>query len=327
MRIENSSRIVGAYLSGGLDSSLVVAIMARYYQKLNRKLHTFTVGIYSLDKDGNKIIESPDVLAAREVVEFYKDTIIHHEVLVTKEELLNSIEETVYQTNTWCQTSVRASTPMWWLTKYIKNNTDVCVVLSGEGSDECSFSYKYHFFAPSPEALQKNGIDLLKNLCFYDVLRGDHASSFGLEIRTPFLSVSFLQFYMSIDPKHKMSNDKIEKYHLRKAFISYLPTSILKRSKMAFSDAISSKKNSWHHIIQNHVKTLYKDVDFKTAIKKYPNNPPINLEALWYRDLFHKYYPKADNIIPRYWLPPKNWIKETLTDSSARELEKYIKKN
>lgn len=52
------------------------------------------------------------------------------------EDCLRAIEDVVYATETFDVTTVRASTPMYLLSRYIRDNTKDVVIYSGEGSDE-----------------------------------------------------------------------------------------------------------------------------------------------------------------------------------------------
>ena len=162
---------------------------------------------------------------------------------------------------------------------------------------------------------------LLDEIKYYDVLRSDRSvsSKWSLEARTPFLDKSFVEFYMSIDPKKKMySANIIEKRLLRKAFEkeNIIPEEVLWRPKEAFSDGCSSEKRSWHKIIQEYADTIITDIEFNENKDKFSKNPPISKESYWYRKIFESHYPGKGDIIPHYWLP--NWSDQT--DPSAREL-------
>jgi len=319
MRIENADVNVASIISGGLDSSLITAIAAKKFNKLNKILHTFTIGIKNEITGEN---ESPDVFYARKVAKYYKN-IHHHEYLVTKDELIKNLEDTIYQVGTYDVTTIRASTCMWMLSKFIKNTTDQVVILSGEGMDELGGGYKGFSYQTDGNKVVEECIRLMKNLYNYDILRADHSSSFGLELRTPFLDTTFIDTYMSFPSKYKLSCNKIEKYLIRKAFEKdYLPQEVLWRPKEAFSDGVSSKKNSWHHIIQHYVEKKFNDDDLAIAKIIYKVNPPLTKEALYYRKIFTKFYPKAQNIIPYIW--QHSWGNKN-NDPSARDLDNYNK--
>ena len=94
---------------------------------------------------------------------------------------------------------------MYLLSKYIKENTDITVLFSGEGSDEASGSYLYFHNAPDEQAFQEEILRLMKDLSYFDVLRCDKSTAeTGLEVRVPFLDKQFSEFYLGIAPKFKI---------------------------------------------------------------------------------------------------------------------------
>ena len=216
--------------------------------------------------------------------------------------------------------------PMFLLSEYIKNNTDIAVIYSGEGSDEASGSYLYFHNAPNNTEFKKETFRLLDDLCYFDVLRCDKSTAgSGLEVRVPFLDKDFLDYYMSIDPKYKIaSHNGIEKWLLRSAFDDgkLLPDSVLWRTKEAMSDGVSSQKKGWFEIIQESVGKIYTDEEFNVIKETYKWNPPMFKEALYYRELFNKHYPGRDKTIPYYWLP--KWSGDVV-DPSARMLTDVYK--
>lgn len=60
---------------------------------------------------------------------------VHHEYVFTVQEGLDAIPDVIYHLETFDVTTVRASTPMYLLSRKIKA-MGVKMVLSGEGSDE-----------------------------------------------------------------------------------------------------------------------------------------------------------------------------------------------
>ena len=281
-----SDRPIGCFLSGGLDSSIIASILTRLLRVENKKLKTFSVGLEG----------SPDIEAAR-IVSEYLDT-DHHELIVTEDDLFNNIEPTIKQIESYDITTVRASTPMYLLSKWISENTDVIVLFSGEGSDELFGSYLYFKNAPDLDSFQQETHRLIQDLPYFDVLRSDRSTAgAGLEIRVPFLDKKFVNYITSLPPNYKIINDntQIEKAILRDAFKDYLPDSIINRRKEAFSDGVSKEERSWYKIIQERVS-----------------------EEQYYKDIFNKYYPGRDNLIPYLWLP--KWSGDTNNEPSARVL-------
>lgn len=296
---------VCALLSGGLDSSLVCAIVAR--QLGPGKLHTFSIGMEG----------STDLHYARLVAKHIGST--HHEVLVTEAEMLAAIEEVIRVTETYDITTVRASTPHYLLSKHIRKNTPFRVVLSGEMSDEANGSYMYFKKAPSVIDYHAEVNRLLEEVCYFDNLRADRSiSANGLEARVPFSDHNYVKLIQSIHPSLRMCDGKIEKYLLRKAFdgTGLLSDEVLWRSKEGFSDGVSKVENSWYKIIQEHIDTLVSDDEFTKQAKKYTHCTPKTKEAYYYRKTFCRFY-KNDNVIPHFWMP--RWCGQVL-DPSAREL-------
>ena len=280
-----SDRKIGCLLSGGIDSSIITYITSEIIGPENLK--TFSIGL----KD------SPDLISAKCVANHLKTD--HTTIEITEEDLLNAIPETIEQIESYDITTVRASTPMYLLSKYIKENTDITVILSGEGADEASGSYLYFHNAPSPTDFNNECLRLIKDVQYFDVLRGDKTTAGNsLEIRVPFFDKEFIQFYMAIDPKNKMSREGYEKYLLRKAYEEKLPKGIIWRRKDGFSDSVSNHKKPWYEIINEYVQT-FKD----TICDEYDYLNPPNEEAAWYRSVFEKYYPGQEKIVPYYWLP------------------------
>jgi len=301
-----SDREIGCLLSGGLDSSLVTALVSKMCPN---KLKTFSIGLKG----------SIDLKYAKIVANFLGTE--HHEVIVTEKEMLKALEMDIYQIETYDTTTIRASTPMLLLSQYINKHTDVTVIYSGEGSDEASGSYLYFHNAPDKDLFKSETVRLLEDLCYFDVLRCDKSTSgASLEVRVPFLDKEFLEYYMNIDSSLKMcKNNKIEKYLLRAAFEkeNLLPKEVLWRIKEGMSDGVSSQKRGWYEIIQEYTNKLYTDSEFNKLKAKYPWNPPLFKEALYYREVFNKYYQNRDTTIPYYWLP--KWC-GNIIEPSARVL-------
>lgn len=301
---------VGFLLSGGLDSSLVCSIAA---QLTDIPLRTFSIG---MSKD------SIDSKYAKIVADHIHSN--HTDVMMTVDQVISCVRDVVYYLESYDITTVRASVGMYLLTKYIHENTDIKVLLSGEISDEL-FGYKYTDFAPSADAFQKESEKRLTELYYYDVLRADRCiAANSLEARVPFGDLAFVKDVMSIDPKHKLNTTGMGKYLLRKAFEEgdFLPESILWREKAAFSDAVG---HSMVDELKAYAETLYSDQDLMKAKELYPYCTPHTKEALWYRDLFEEFYTGQEKVIPSFWMPNNEWVGNDITDPSARYLSNYNK--
>lgn len=287
---------LGVLLSGGLDSSLTSSIASRLLKEKGKKLHSFSIGLTA---------EAPDLMAAKKVADFLGTE--HHEIHFTIEEGIGIIKKLIWHLETYDVTSIRASTPMYFLSKAITEK-GIKVVLSGEGADEIFGGYLYFKNAPSAEEFQSETIRRVKRLSTADCLRADKSTmAHGLEARVPFLDKSFLQTAMEIAPEHKMpkKHGGIEKYILRKAFDTqedpFLPEEVLWRQKEQFSDGVGY---SWIDSLIAFTKSQVSDVELEMAASKYPVNTPTTKEAYFYREIFNEYFPQecaAKSV--KKWIP------------------------
>ena len=311
-RLFNSDRPVGSLLSGGLDSSLVAAIAQKYsLEKRGVPIHTFSIGM----QDSN----SPDLDFAKLVSN--KIESIHHQVLFTFQEGLSALENVIYSLETYDVTTIRASTPMYLLSKWINQNTDIKVILSGEGADELFGGYLYFHDAPSSLEFRDECKRLLSELYKYDVLRSDRSTSaHGLEIRVPFLDLGLTSYVLeNVDNYKPNGMDSVEKYLLRKEFEGLIPDECLWRQKDAFSDAVGY---SWVTKLKEYSEKMVKDVDLKNACRKYKNDPPKTKEAYLYRQIYEKYFNSKNCINVEYqWMP--KWQDKDLNDPSATRLNHH----
>ena len=298
---------VGFLLSGGLDSSLVCAIAQK---KSKEPIKTFAIGMSE---------DAIDLKYAKQVADYIGSE--HTEVIITKQDVLQALEEVVYLLGTYDITTIRASMGMYLLCKAIHEKTDIRVLLTGEISDEL-FGYKYTDFAPSSEEFQKESVKRIKELHMYDVLRADRCISVNsLEARVPFGDLDFVKYVMAIDPEKKMNKYGKGKYLLRYAFEGeYLPHDILYREKAAFSDAVG---HSMVDYLKEFANGYYSDRDFKEKVKKYKHATPFTKESLLYREIFEKYYPNQSHMIVDFWMPNKAWNGCNVNDPSARVLSNY----
>ena len=281
-----SDRPIGCLLSGGLDSSIITSIVCKFIEP--SKVKTFSIGLEG----------SPDLIASKKVAEYLGTD--HTSLTLTEKEMFDGIERTIYQIESHDTTTIRASVPMYLLSKYIAENTNIKVILSGEGSDEASGSYLYFHKAPNPEEFKKETIRLLKDVRMFDVLRADKTTAGnGLELRVPFFDKEFLNYYMGIDPELKIVREGMEKYLLRKSFQGELPEELLWRRKDGFSDGVSKNERPWYEII-NEI----------SIINGYSGEKNL------YSDIFKKYYEKSYNIIPYEWMP--KWINNVGNNPSGR---------
>ena len=298
---------VGFLLSGGLDSSLVCAVAAK---ESKAPIKTFSIGM-----SGDAI----DLRYAREVADYIGSD--HTEVIITKDDVISSLETVIRTLGTYDITTVRASIGMYLVCKAIHESTDIRVLLTGEISDEL-FGYKYTDFAPSADEFQKEAQKRVRELYMYDVLRADRCISVNsLEARVPFGDLDFVKYVMSLDPKIKMNVYGKGKYLLRKAFEGdWLPYPILMREKAAFSDAVG---HSMVDYLKEYANGYYTDKEYEERRARYAHARPFTKESLLYREIFEKYYPGQAEMIKDFWMPNKSWKGCDVDDPSARVLSNY----
>lgn len=287
---------LGVLLSGGLDSSLIASITSRLMKAKGKALHSFAVGLNA---------QSPDIIAAREVAHFLGTT--HHEIYYDVTDGIAVLDQLIWHLETYDVTSVRASTPMYLLSKAISAQ-GIKVVLSGEGADEIFGGYLYFKNAPSTIDFQKETVERVQKLYTADLLRADKSTmAHALEARVPFLDKAFLELAININPHEKMpaTYDGIEKYILRKAFDTpedpYLPDTVLWRQKEQFSDGVGYH---WIDSLIAYAETKVLDADFAQAEMYYPYNAPKTKEAFLYRTIFNRHFPQQSAAqTVRKWIP------------------------
>ena len=265
-------------------------------------------------------IDAIELKYARMVADYISSN--HTEVIISEKDVLEALRTVVELLGTWDITTIRASIGMYLVCKWIHENTDVRVLLTGEISDEL-FGYKYTDFAPSAAAFQEEAEKRIRELHVYDVLRADRCISYNsLEARVPFGDLKFVRYAMSIDPELKMNNHNMGKYLIRKAFADdhILPDEILWRQKAAFSDAVG---HSMVDDLKAYAEKTYTDEEFVEKAAKYDYCRPFTKESLLYRELFEQFYPGQAHMIPDFWMPNKTWPGCNVNDPSARVLSNY----
>ena len=242
--------------------------------------------------------------------------------------MFNAIPEVIQAIESYDTTTVRASIGNYLIGKYIAANSDAKVIFNGDGSDELFGGYLYMNKCPDDIEFDKETRRLLKDIHLFDVLRSDKSiSSNGLEPRTPFLDRTFVNYILSIPPYFRNHNNfqQSEKYLLRTSFNKLyfkdytekqiLPDEILWRRKEAFSDGVSSQGRSLFTILQEFISDYYHEKNSESY------KPCIELEKMYYKEIFDDKFPNLSHILPYFWMPKYT----DATDPSARTLDVYEK--
>ena len=325
-RCLTTERPIACLLSGGLDSSLITALVNNFYisHNLPNKLETYSIGL-----------EGSEDLKYSKIVANYLGT-KHTQIIITEKRFFDVIPEVINAIESYDLTTVRASIGNYLLGEYISKNSEAKVIFNGDGSDELFGGYLYMNKCPDDIEFDKETRRLLKDIHLFDVLRSDKSiSSNGLEPRTPFLDRSFVNFILSTPAffrNHKNQNTNcyrcIEKFILRQSFTQenfkdcnnkqILPSEILWRKKEAFSDGVSNKSRSLYQILQDYISF---HMNIEECTDKY--KPSIELEKQYYKKIFEEAFPNCLHILPYYWMPKYT----NATDPSARTLSFYSENN
>ena len=291
-------RRVGCYLSGGLDSSLISALVTKFAKErgLMYPIQTFSIGMEG----------SPDIKAAREVAAHIGSE--HQEVILTLEQGIEALRQTIYTTESYDPLLIQSAVFHYLLSKYISEKTDTVVLLSGEGADSLFQGFSYYHKAPSPEEADRESRRALGAMYTCGGMRADRCNSaHGLEHRAPFVDVQFMAYVLSLPAHTRQPKDGYEKWLLRASFdkTNLIPKNILWRSKLMFNEGASPSSlcESWFDILQKRLERQISDDAMAQAKVLYPFNTPKSKEALYYRQVFEELFPGCDQLIPSLWAP------------------------
>ncbi len=213
---------VGAFLSGGLDSSAIAAVARSRVDRL----HTFSVGL-----------EGSDDLAAARVVAEHLDT-DHHELVISPQQITAELPDIVAALESFDQDLVRSAVPTWFCARLAASY--VKVILTGEGADEIFGGYRYH-----REVLRSSGSEVLRQDLYRSVnalhdvnlQRVDRMTmAHSIEGRVPFLDLDLIDVGLSVPVEHKLTLDGPEKLVLRQAVADLLPADVVWRTKAQFDE-------------------------------------------------------------------------------------------
>jgi asparagine synthase (glutamine-hydrolysing) len=252
---------VGVYLSGGVDSSIIAAMMRPY----TVKLHSFTAGMPG----------APDLEAARKVAQYLDTT--HHELIYSADDVRKSLPEVIKYLESFDAPLIRSAVPMYFVSRVASEH--VKVVLSGEGADELFAGYSYLNGFSDRRKLRKELADITIRLQDTNLQRADRMSmGHGLEARVPFLDLDLVR-YISRLPVELLEQrtDRPEKWLLREACRGLIPPNILGRKKMKFSEGAGSSE-----VIMNDVGKTISEKVYDEQKRIAPNLVLRSPEELYY---------------------------------------------
>ncbi len=261
---------VGVFLSGGLDSSVVAAIMARAAQTTGSgPVHSFAAGVAG----------SPDLAAARVVAEHLG--LVHHERVYTADDVLAVLPQVVMSMESFEPSLVHSAVPNYFLSGLAAEH--VKVVLTGEGADELFAGYDRLRAISDADALRAELVRSIEGLHDLNLQRCDRVSmAHGVEARVPFLDLDVIEVAQRVPIDWKLPGELgQEKRLLREAFDGWLPAEILWRVKAQFGDGTGTAA-----VLAERAEQLVPELDWRIGISGYPL--PRSREELGYQRLFHR---------------------------------------
>jgi asparagine synthase (glutamine-hydrolysing) len=262
---------LGCFLSGGLDSSLISAIIKKYKTE---ELHTFSVGLEN----------SPDLLSARKVAQYLD--VHHHEHILTPKEIFEILPEVIRQLESYDPALVRSAIPTYFVSKLASQH--VKVVLSGEGADELFAGYHYlDQFKDNHKSLINEMFSMTDSLHNSNLQRADRMTmAHGLEARVPFLDTSVIKYASTLSP-NLLNQDGQSKWILRKVAEKYLPSDVVWRIKEKFSIGTGIGQ-----LMESYAESIISNAYFRQAnagISKFRSK-----EELLYWTYFQPFYGRND---------------------------------
>lgn len=267
-----SNNDVGAWLSGGIDSTAIAAI-ARPNVK---ELHTFTIGLAG----------SQDVHYASIAAKHIGSN--HHSRLVTTDEIISIIPDVIYHLESFDALLIRSSLLNFLVAKMAADY--VPAVFSGEGADELFAGYEYLHQVPMNK-LQGELSDILMRLHNTALQRVDRsAAAHGLVAYLGLLDQDIVELAQQIPVEYKI-RDGVEKWILRKAVEDLLPEALLMRKKAKFWQGGGVQES-----IAEYAKEEISDRDFISE-RKLKNGETLNSkeELLYYR-IFRAHFGEFEDL-------------------------------
>ncbi|MFV0259980.1 MAG: asparagine synthase-related protein [Acidimicrobiales bacterium] len=266
---------VGAFLSGGLDSSAIVALLRRHVDEL----HTFSVGLPG----------SPDIAAARLVADHLGT--VHHEYLLDRDEIVDHLPAIVGALESFDQDLVRSAVPTYFTARLAARH--VKVVMTGEGADELFAGYTYHKDIATPAELHADARRALGELHHVNLQRVDRLTmAHSLEARVPFLDTDLIATALSIPPELRMpATGGLEKAVLRRAVEDLLPAEVVWRDKALFDEGSGTAD-----LLPELSSGAGIDLDVYRA--KYPGTVLRSAEECWYHQILVDAVPEPDVVLP-----------------------------
>lgn len=270
-RFAGEGKEFGAWLSGGLDSSILAALA----RPLTPALHTFVAGFPG----------APDLQYARMVADHIKAD--HHEIIVTMDELLQALPRVIFHLESFDALLVRSSLMNYLVAREAGNY--VAAAFSGEGGDELFAGYEYLKNLPI-EDLAEELIEITGRLHNTALQRVDRsAAAGGIIPYVAFLDMDVVLYALRI-PVHLKLRGGVEKWILRQSMAGRLPEAVLNRPKAKFWQGAGVQD-----LLEDYAEQKISDADFNKE-RHLPNEWMLNTkeELLYYRTFRELFGPLED---------------------------------
>lgn len=266
---------IGCFLSGGIDSSAVAALAAKYYGK---PISTFTLRIEGLPNE--------DATYAKEVASHIGS--IHHEIVTDLDEIFSLIDEIIEISETFNFEMLPNLILVYLVARYVRLNTDVKVLLDGTGPDEMLGGYWFFRDAPSIDDFESETVKQLAEMHRTELLGDRVVSHFGLEMRYPYLDTRVTTLLNQIPPEQKFVQVYgFEKRVLRLAMENLLPAAVVWRKKLGMT----------HGAGENFENIFDKEIRRRLGTQEnHESHARILGIEEYYKSVFFKNYPEAQSV-------------------------------
>lgn len=270
---------LGVYLSGGLDSTIVAALV----KQVKPDVHSFAVGV-ECSQDIENARLAADVLGTN-----------HHEYLYTLEEIRDALPQIIYYLESFDPSLVRSAIPNYFLARMTREY--VTVVLTGEGADELYAGYHY-LKQFDEDSLNDELIELTASLYNCNLQRCDRMTmAHSIEARVPFLDNDFVALSMRVPRSEKIHHStQTEKWALRQAFSDILPAHVTWRKKEQFSQGAGSNP-----MVEEIAEQRFSDMEYRTQVAAIQHQSGITITSkemlMYYVEFQRAFNEKATSLV------------------------------
>jgi len=272
----------GVFLSGGLDSSLIIYMA----HEINPDIEAFTVSME----------EGKDLPLAKDVTKYLG--VKHHILMFGEKEINEILTQAIHHQEMYEESCVHGAIANSLAARFVKPYTSC--VLTGEGADEFLGGYDGQFRqGENPEevaSIVDRLINVAHNTALQRLDRLNAANS--IEGRTPFLDAKVMDFCLKIPLECKIhGEEQTGKWVLRQAFEGTLPEHIIYQTKRFFAQG-SGVAFIMRQIAEKHITE--EELEEHNRIE---GNPWLSsVEELYYYRIFKETFsePAFDRLVGRW---------------------------